>query len=336
MSRKFLIPLACIAMAPSAGAISITIDYADPSDTFFTAQAQATLSKAAADVSFAITTSLAALSQDVYTGTSGGSSSTVDWSLVYNDPYSSSGTVSQSTFSFAEDEVVVKVGSRSLSGSTLGQGGPGGGGFGLSGSVASQASFSAAVDAMELASNSGMGRGGPTLSSLSGTFGGEPYELSFGYSLSSLVFDNDSSTFWNFSYDDLPTFTQTDFYSVAVHEILHSVGFGLGDTWDEKKSGTDWTGAAVQALLGTGIDVVDGGGAHVAGDLQGHAIVDGVVTDDLQDAIMTPSLTTGTRKYITDLDLAFLSDMGWQVVPEPTSMAFILSAGVLLLRRRRV
>ncbi|MEP2774524.1 MAG: PEP-CTERM sorting domain-containing protein [Luteolibacter sp.] len=335
MRKSVLIPLVLMGTLRMAGAISITIDYSNPSDSFFTAQAQATLAKAAADVSFAITTSLSALNQDVYTGSVGGSTATADWRLTYKNPYSATATVTQNTFSFAQDEVVVKVGSRSLSGSTLGQGGPGGGGASLSGGSASSESFAASVDAMELASNAGMLRGGPTLSGISGSFGPETYELSYGYSLSSLVFNSDPSTFWNFSYNDLPTTSQSDFYSVAVHELLHALGFGSAGTWTEKVSGTDWSGAAVNALLGTGTDVVDAGGAHVATGLQGFAIIDGVVTATKQDAVMSPSITQGTRKYITDLDLAFLSDMGWEVVPEPSTSILLLSAGGLLLLGRR-
>src|SRR5262249_46284022 len=36
-----------------------------------------------------------------------------------------------------------------------------------------------------------------------------------------------------------------------------------------------------------------------------------------QEAAMSPSITTGTRKDITRLDLAFLRDLGWQTVAYP-------------------
>jgi hypothetical protein len=45
---------------------------------------------------------------------------------------------------------------------------------------------------------------------------------------------------------------------------------------------------------------------------------------------MDPTITVGTRKYLTDLDLAFLQDMGWEVVPEPTSAALLLLSGLVV------
>jgi hypothetical protein len=118
------------ALGVSARAISISLDYTDPTDPFFTNEAQSTLSKAANDVSFAITTSLNALSEDVYTGTNGASSATVDWGLTYRDPSDGTTEVTVPEFSFATDEFVIKVGSRSLGGSTLGVGGTSGASIG--------------------------------------------------------------------------------------------------------------------------------------------------------------------------------------------------------------
>jgi hypothetical protein len=214
-----------IALGVSAQAVSISIDYMDSGDPFFTSEVKTTLSRAAADVSFAITTSLTALSQSSYTGTNGGSSATADWELTYWNPVNGA-TVTQNTFSFGVDEVVIKVGSRSLGGNTLGVGGPGGASLGLGGAFASNETFANAVDAMEASSNTGMGRGGPILSTFSGTLGSENYDLSFGYAISSLAFDNDPDTSWNFSFANLPASGQSDFYSVAVHEILHALGIG--------------------------------------------------------------------------------------------------------------
>ncbi|MBI1841854.1 MAG: PEP-CTERM sorting domain-containing protein [Verrucomicrobia bacterium] len=51
---------------------------------------------------------------------------------------------------------------------------------------------------------------------------------------------------------------------------------------------------------------------------------------------MDPTLTLGTRKHLTSLDVAALKDIGWTVVPEP-SVLYLLAlggSGVLLLKRR--
>ncbi len=57
---------------------------------------------------------------------------------------------------------------------------------------------------------------------------------------------------------------------------------------------------------------------------------------------MTPSITTGTRKIMTDTDQAFLQDMGYTtttVVPEPSTYGLMgvgaLAAGLARRRRRR-
>ena len=54
---------------------------------------------------------------------------------------------------------------------------------------------------------------------------------------------------------------------------------------------------------------------------------------------MDPSLTIGTRKDLTAMDVAFLQDLGYSVapVPEPGSFALLSGAAAFLLisRRRR-
>ncbi len=325
--------IALLCSSPSAHAISITIQYENPMDGFFTSEAQTTISKAASDISYAITSTLGSLTQDVYTGTSGAASASANWYLTYTNPNDNT-TQTLNTFSFASNEIIIKVGTRDLGGSTLGVGGPGGAGFSLSGS-GSGASFTTAVDNMEAASNAGMLRGGPTLSTLNGTFGPEPYSLSYGYAIGSLAFNNTAT--WNKSYATGPSGGQNDLYSVALHEMLHVIGFGIGDTWDSNVSGQNWTGAAVISLLGDGTNKVNAGGDHINNGLTGKAIIDGVITTTDQEASMDPNITVGTRKYLTTLDLAFLQDMGWQVVPEPSSsMMILVGLSWLCLRRKRV
>lgn len=322
----------------SASAVSISLVYQNPSDPFFNTTAQATMNQAAADVSFAITTSLNSLTQDVYTGTNGSTTATANWSLSYTNPTDGTTQVTLPTFALGIDEIVIYIGSRDLPGSTLGVGGPGGAGIGLSGGGL-QSQWVGAVDAMEASSNAGMVRGGPVLGTFSGTstLGSTPagYDLSYGYTVGALAID--SLAVWNLDYSVLPTAGQNDLYSVAVHEMIHAIGFGIAPTWDEHVSGTNWNGSAVVDLLGSGVGVLSAGGDHIANGLTGTPLIDGVFQiGQSQEALMDPTLLVGTRKYLTDLDLAFLQDMGWevQVVPEPSVALLVLAGGIGFLIRR--
>jgi hypothetical protein len=55
---------------------------------------------------------------------------------------------------------------------------------------------------------------------------------------------------------------------------------------------------------------------------------------------MDPTITIGTRKVFTDLDMAALDDIGWEVTPVPVPAAvYLFGSGLLgllgLARRRR-
>src|SRR5699024_5593205 len=137
-----------------ASAVQITFVYQDPADPFFTAQARAALDRAAADVSQAITTALAPLSQDVYSGTSGPTTATVNWALTYQNPTTATPTaVTLDTFDLALNEIRIYVGSYAMSGDTIGFGGTGGVGLQINQNNTTQ--LAGAVAAMTVSSNSG-------------------------------------------------------------------------------------------------------------------------------------------------------------------------------------
>ena len=193
-------------------------------------------------------------------------------------------------------------------------------------------------------SNTSLERGiGVTMNTLSGALGGNSFDLSYGPMIGNLWFDNDSDndgvaddattlgTYWHFDHTTSVGAGKSDFYSVALHEILHSLGFsGSNDSFAANSSGLDWTGAEVIAELGDGTGALHTGASHIANGTMSQTL-DGVP----QEAVMDPSITTGTRKEITTLDLAFLRDMGYETVPEPSSALLIGLSGVVLLRRRR-
>jgi hypothetical protein len=126
--------------------------------------------------------------------------------------------------------------------------------------------------------------------------------------------------------------TMSDFYSVALHELGHLLGFGIAPSWDTFRVANTFTGPASMSLNGGLPVLVDADGSHWASGTTGD--VSSPVFIDNQEAAMDPTLLEGTRKYFTDLDFAGLDDLGWQVVPEP-GVAGLLAGGVALLVRRR-
>ncbi len=352
MKRKIQITvLSLILGSHVAPAFNIAFDYSNDSSNFFdNVAAKATLEKAAADLSAAITTSLAPVTTDVYTGTNGGTTATFNWDLTYTNP-TTGATVTLNTFTAAANTFTIYVGAQPIAGTTLGQGGSGGAGVSLGG-AGSSSQWAGAVAAAETASNKGMGRGtSVTFSSFSGSLalGGTTanYNVRTGPILGNLWFDNDSNNdnviddavmldnYWNYDYANTSFAGKNDFYSVALHEMIHSLGFGGSDSWDNEHSGTTWLGAKAVALNGgSGTGLLESDEAHIVSSYSSTRLDTGAV----QEAVMDPSLIQGTRKYLTQMDLAMLNDMGYQVVPEAntSAMLFLGLGGLLWLTRRKL
>jgi len=250
--------------AQQAQAITIEFDYGFDTNNFFSAQAKSTLNSAGAFFESRLTDNLTAIT----------SSGNNHFNVNFNNPASGvNATIND--FSVNADTLVVYVGGRNLGGSTLGVGGPGG--FGASGTQ----SF---IDNLET-------RGQGISSQDFGPWGGA---ISFN-TTSSWYFDSDVSTD-----ADLPG-NENDFYSVALHELGHVLGFGTSDTWNSSHLDSHW----------------------VEGTL---SFVDGVS----QEAAMDPSIIVGTRKHFTDLDLLGLRDIGWEVSAVPVPAAVYLMGSAML------
>jgi hypothetical protein len=339
MKMSFPCVLFFASLSLPASAITIAIDFSNSTSGFFdenTADgllARAAVQAAADDLSAAITTSLDPLITRVYTGTSGSTTVTLTNTLRYTNP--DTGVTTNFVGNLAADEFRIFVGARSLSGSTLGQGGPGSVslGAGISGFVAQA---QAAANLASANSSAGMTRGAHVISTINGAFGGSfsgtTFSTSYGPTLGNLWFDNDGSSTWHLDHTTAVTSGASDLYSVALHEMLHSLGIGTADNWDSSVSGMDWTGSEVIALYGTGTGLIDADGSHIENDIMSFRLSDG----GMQEVVMDPNITTGTRKQLTLLDLAFLRDIGWQTIPEPSSILLIgLGSFSLIVRRKR-
>ncbi len=322
-----------------ASSLTISIDYSDSTSAFFDGSpngilARAAVQAAADDISAVITTSLNALSsQRSFTGTFGITNVTLDHTLGYTNP--DTGLASTYMGGLAADEFKIFVGARALSGFTLGQGGPGS--FTFGGSADGLLSEGqAASDIASADSTAAMSRGAaaPEINTLVGQFSGTSITVSttYGPTLGNLWFDNDGTSDWHFAHTTPVEAGKIDLYSVALHEILHSVGIGLYASWINNVSGTDWTGAEAIALHGTGIGLISVGGDHIADNTFSFRLSDG----GLQEVVMDPNITSGVRKTLTQLDVAFLRDLGWQTIPEPSSTILLeLGSLTFIIRRRR-
>ncbi|HEX7010323.1 MAG TPA: hypothetical protein VF184_10085 [Phycisphaeraceae bacterium] len=329
--------------ATPAVAINVVLDYTH--DTFFSSHptAKAALEAAAQDISNVIITSLNP-TVDTVQGQEGSATVTFDWELTYKNP-STGGSQTFDPVELPADEVRLFVGVRRLTGNTLGQGGPGDAiNAGINGSWVNLSDRQAALTQGAALSSANLGRGGgPTIGTLSDSFDGDPYSVSFGSMLGNLWFDvdtnNDGSTdsddtlnnYWHFDHTAPVASGKYDFYSVALHEILHAIGFGTSQTWNDLAIGDDWLGSNVIAMRGTGESLVATSG-HIADGILSTNIVNGTA----QEVAMDPNLTIGQRKYLTLLDLAFLADIGWDVaVPEPAAAGLMTLSLMLTLRQRR-
>jgi hypothetical protein len=305
---RLLCVLCCFAAQPAV-AINIQLNYTYDTTNFFGAgnpsgptagaQAKAALEAAASYYSAILTDSFSVIQTPApFHSSQFDGQVTWQWTENFNNPTTGASTVVTNA-TIAADQYVIYAGARSLSGSEAGVGGPGG--FGWSSNPTG--GFSPAeinqIDAITATFQNQVEHRGEA--SGFSRWGG------------AVTFDNDGTTPWFFNHLGTPSGNVTDFYSVAIHELGHSLGLGTAPEWQALVSGSSFFGVNAEAQN-------NGNAVPLSPDL-GHwangtsSVVYGTATS--QEAAMDPSLQNGTRKLLTALDAAGLQDIGWSLGPAP-------------------
>ena len=212
----------------------------------------------------------------------------------------SGNTTSISGLDIAADTIRIYVGAYDLGGNTLGWAGPGW--YSVSGTSSFQ--------------TNAITRGEGPISSVEGSTATE-----FAPWGGSMAIDIDST--WNYDYTVAPV-GNIDLYSVMLHEIGHVLGLGTADSWDNLVIDDEFQGAAAVAEYGDYVPIDIDSGAHWAGVTTSTAFG----TYDSQTALMVPTIPWNTRRLATDLDVAGLDDIGWDI-DYPLTPAWIQAAGGL-------
>ncbi len=254
--------------------VSIDIDYRfDTLDFFGDPARRAVVEAVADDLSAVLQDSLAAIIP-------GGPN---EWSLRFNNP--STGELAElDNPTIEEDQLLVFVGGRDLGGDTLGAGGAGG--WVASGT----SSFLNLVE--------GRGQSGAT-----GPESGQTDTSLWG---GSMVFDTDTNWHFGLTTEGLDG-TEFDFYSVALHELVHVLGFS------ESTPAYMNLVSPSGEFLGANSMAVSDDTSLLPGDF-GHWN-EGLESAG-QEVLMDPTFSRGIRKLATPLDFASMQDIGWELTPD--------------------
>jgi len=141
---------------------------------------------------------------------------------------------------------------------------------------------------------------------------------------------------WYFDEDDSSLVSGfSDFLTTAAHEIGHILGFGSADSWFDQIDNGYFTGANSVTSYG-GLVPVTAAGSH-----WGEGVLSQTLAGIVQETMMDPSTTSGTRQLPTELDYAGFADIGWQIssitaVPLPAGIWLLFSglSGFFYIRKK--
>ncbi len=290
---------AAVNSQPATGGLKIRFDYSLDTSGFFSGanQSRRVLLQAAAD-------SIVRRFSDELDAINPNPAGKLEWIANFTNPSTGNSTVNNDgtardsaakNLKVNANEIVIFAGARDLAGFERGRGGPGGYRLVNPGLVtpAELASFNAFQDTVIYRGEAGAKASPPT---------------DFGPWGGSVAFDN-NGTNWYFNKDISGIQPgQTDFITVAMHELTHVLGFGnagINKSWATFTSGNSFTGAkANAAYVGTSNPPLN----------QSFHWADSILNTDNQATLMRSSLNNNERLPITSLDVAALDDIGWTLV----------------------
>ena len=255
--------------------ITIQFDYSYDTNGFFVGHPdrQSLLATAANALASGIVDNLAAIVPNIGAGDT--------WTAAFTNPGTGNST-QINNLTVPANTIIIFAGGFALGGA-IGEGGPGG--------------FSASGDQAWL--NTLQGRGKP------GTLGPANLQTAFAPWGGSVEFDTSLSG-WYFGANATGIQpNQTDFLSVAEHEIGHVLGFGTSNSWTNKVLGSTFIGVNAELEHGGPVPT------DAAGSAAQHW-ADGT-TDKGKHCTMDPVFNSGERDTFTPLDFAGLEDLGWTI-----------------------
>lgn len=298
--------LSSLALISQASAITVSFDYSYDTGNFFSnVEAKASLEAARDFYTGLIDNSLNSITPGtVYnSGTEFEFSDT--WTVDFTNPFTGNAT-SVNNLTLAADTILIYVGARDLGGSRLGAAGRGG-------------YSSSGIEDF----NTSVNRGNSS----------EQFSLWGG----AAAFDS-SGTDWHYNHTTDVEAGKTDFYSVALHELGHVFGLNASsDAWNDHWSTGGFTGSNALAAYNSdnGLSAssvpTEGTERHFADGTQ--SFIYGTTT--LQEVALDPNNIDGERKLLTNVDVGALQDIGWQVIPEPSSSSLLALGGITLIMRRK-
>lgn len=226
------------------------------------------------------------------------------WTASFSNP-TTGNTQSISNLFVPEDTIIIYVGARDLGGNVIGQGGPGG--FGLSG-------FQSWFTRVFTRGQSGIATGGSSANNTDFSLWG-----------GSIAFDEDTN--WNFSLEQNQN--GIEFITTALHEMGHVLGVGTAATWNNQISGGVFTGLASAQSHGSAPPADFGHFLSETPNPTPSTLLSSPRFGSFNNTHGTPSNVTmlatlfdngSAFNTVTDLDLAALIDIGWQISP-PASFA---------------